>query len=182
MQPMGARFRSKRTEYQRRPAFTSGEGIADHLIFFRLNFASATGYGAYNGPEAPIRGLLAVGFTGTQRVPLSKMLAADAFVAPANRLLRQDRAASSSFSSGFIASGPTAPFADIGIAPGTRPSAGTYGAPAALSSNAAPLWISATGPIADTDVTATGSASEQAVRPPSRISSTRCARRRSAGR
>lgn len=72
------------------PAFTPGEGIADHLIFLRLNFANATGTVAYNGPEAPIRELLPVGFTGTKRVPLSKVLAADASVAPADRLVRLD--------------------------------------------------------------------------------------------
>ena len=72
------------------PAFTPGEGIADHLIFLRLNFATATGTVAYNGPEAPIRELLPVGFTGTKRVSLSKVLAADASVAPADRLVRLD--------------------------------------------------------------------------------------------
>lgn len=68
------------------PAFTPGEGIADHLIFLRLDFANATGTVAYNGPEVPIRELLPVGFTGTKRVPLSKIFKADALVAPADRL------------------------------------------------------------------------------------------------
>ncbi len=68
------------------PAFTPGEGIADHLIFLRLNFANANGTVAYNGPEAPIRNLLPIGFVTTKRVPLSKVLAADASVAAADRL------------------------------------------------------------------------------------------------
>ncbi|HEY1613560.1 MAG TPA: hypothetical protein VGF97_07720 [Rhizomicrobium sp.] len=72
------------------PAFTPGEGIADHLIFLRLDFANANGTVAYNGPEAPIRNLLPVGFVGTKRVPFSKVLTADASVAPADRLIRVD--------------------------------------------------------------------------------------------
>jgi hypothetical protein len=70
------------------PAFTPGEGRADHLIFLRLDFATATGTVAYNGPEAPIRRLLPARFTGTKRVSLVKVLAADKLVASKDRLRR----------------------------------------------------------------------------------------------
>lgn len=40
------------------PAFTPGQGYADYLLFFRLNFESNRASISYNGPEAPIRDLL----------------------------------------------------------------------------------------------------------------------------
>jgi hypothetical protein len=70
------------------PAFTPGEGRADHLIFLRLDFEKGTGSIAYNGPEEPIRRLLPVGFTGTKRVRLADVLAADKLVADSIRLPR----------------------------------------------------------------------------------------------
>ena len=70
------------------PAFTPGDGRADHLVFLRLNFDSATGVIAYNGPEAPIRRLLPPAFTGTKRARLAAVLAADASVAESDRLPR----------------------------------------------------------------------------------------------
>src|SRR5690606_16604172 len=63
------------------PAFTPGEGRADHLLFLRLDFDTATGAIAYNGPEEPVRRLLPVGFTGTKRVRLADILEVDASVA-----------------------------------------------------------------------------------------------------
>ncbi|MEJ1961017.1 MAG: hypothetical protein WDO56_05500 [Gammaproteobacteria bacterium] len=71
------------------PAFTPGEGRADHLIFLRLDFDRATGAVVYNGPEAPIRRLLPAGFTGTKRANLSKVVAADKEVAMKDRLRRR---------------------------------------------------------------------------------------------
>lgn len=76
------------------PAFTPGEGRADHLIFLRLDFDNAAGTIAYNGPEEPIRRLLPVVFTGTKRVSLAATLAADALVAEAARLPRVARTSS----------------------------------------------------------------------------------------
>lgn len=70
------------------PAFTPGEGRADRLLFLRLDFDNATGTIVYNGPEAPIRRLLPPGFTGTKRVHLADVLAADALVAEPDRLPR----------------------------------------------------------------------------------------------
>lgn len=74
--------------FSKGPAFTPGEGRADHFIFLRLDFASATGSIAYNGPEKPIRQLLPVGFTGTKRVSLAKVLEADRAVPQTGRLQR----------------------------------------------------------------------------------------------
>lgn len=76
------------------PAFTPGEGRADHLIFLRLDFNSATGTVVYNGPEEPIRRLLPIGFTGTKRVSLVETVAADLLVAPEVRLPRLSQALS----------------------------------------------------------------------------------------
>lgn len=71
------------------PCFTPGEGIADHLLFLRIDFARGVAEVAYNGPEAPIRRLLPpAGWTGTKRVSLARVLAADGQVAHADRLPR----------------------------------------------------------------------------------------------
>jgi hypothetical protein len=70
------------------PAFTPGEGRADHLIFLVLDFDRAEAYVRYNGPEAPIRAKLPVGFQGTKRVPLPTVLALDAAMPVEQRLQR----------------------------------------------------------------------------------------------
>lgn len=70
------------------PAFSPGEGIADHLIFLRLDFATATGVVAYNGPEAPIRRLLPINFKTSKRVLLHRVLATDATLSESDRLPR----------------------------------------------------------------------------------------------
>ena len=71
---------------KRGPAFTPGDGIADHLLFLRINFGEGTVNIAYNGPEAPIREFLPSAIRGTATIPLSKILAADARVPPQHRL------------------------------------------------------------------------------------------------
>jgi hypothetical protein len=54
------------------PAFTPGEGFAEYLLFFRINFEANTACVAYNGPEAPIRALLPKGdWTGTKVIGLA---------------------------------------------------------------------------------------------------------------
>jgi hypothetical protein len=70
------------------PAFTPGEGRAEHLIFLRLDFDNATGAIGYNGPEEPVRRLLPVGFTGTKRVRLTDIIRLDGLVSEAGRLQR----------------------------------------------------------------------------------------------
>lgn len=70
------------------PAFTPGEGRADHLIFLVLDFDRAEAHVRYNGPEAPVRTKLPPGFMGTQRVPLPTVLALDAAVPEEHRLKR----------------------------------------------------------------------------------------------
>ncbi|WP_277795073.1 DUF6998 domain-containing protein [Caulobacter endophyticus] len=73
------------------PCFTPGEGVAEHLIFLRIDFARGQAEVAYNGPEAPVRRLLPpAGWTGTKRVSLARVLDADALVVDADRLLRSD--------------------------------------------------------------------------------------------
>lgn len=71
------------------PCFTPGDGVAQHLLFLRIDFDKCLAEVAYNGPEAPIRALLPPpGWTGTKRVSLREVLAADKKVAESERLLR----------------------------------------------------------------------------------------------
>jgi hypothetical protein len=65
------------------PAFTPGEGCAEHLLFFRINFKDNTASVAYNGPEAPIRDLLPKGtWSGTKRLSLERIQFLAAKVSP----------------------------------------------------------------------------------------------------
>lgn len=70
------------------PAFTPGEGIAEHLLFLRIDFLRGIVDVAYNGPEAPIRAMLPTSWTGTYLVSLPKVQAADARVDDHLRLPR----------------------------------------------------------------------------------------------
>jgi hypothetical protein len=72
------------------PAFTPGEGRADHLIFMMIDFEDCQAFVAYNGPEEPVRNLLPTGFTGTKRAPLPKVLHLDESVNSTDRLVRID--------------------------------------------------------------------------------------------
>lgn len=53
------------------PAFTPGKGYADHLLFFSLDFEANSASVLYNGPEAPIRALLPVKWSGTRVIRLT---------------------------------------------------------------------------------------------------------------
>lgn len=70
------------------PAFTPGEGRADHLIFVMLDFERTEALVRYNGPESPVRAELPLAFTGSKRVSLSRVLTLDAAVAEEHRLER----------------------------------------------------------------------------------------------
>jgi hypothetical protein len=70
------------------PAFTPGQGRADHLIFLILDFERAEGYVKYNGPEAPVRAELKDSFTGTKRIALARVEQLDKEVMLAQRLAR----------------------------------------------------------------------------------------------
>jgi hypothetical protein len=62
------------------PAFTPGSGVAEHLLFFQLDFAAGTASVVYNGPEAPVRELLPTKWQGTFVVKLADIRAAAAMV------------------------------------------------------------------------------------------------------
>jgi hypothetical protein len=70
------------------PAFTPGEGRADHLLFLMLDFEQAEAHVRYNGPEDPVRAKLPPDFTGTKRVSMPTILALDAAVDESYRLKR----------------------------------------------------------------------------------------------
>ncbi len=70
------------------PAFTPGEGIADHLIFVRIDFDLGKARVLYNGPEAPVRQFLPSAWTGTKTIRLSQVLIADAALNDWQRLPR----------------------------------------------------------------------------------------------
>lgn len=86
--PDGRSVQVKASGIGKGPAFTPGEGRADHLIFLMLDFERAEAYVHYNGPEAPVRAELPDAFNGTKRVRLSRMLPLDAAVTQAQRLVR----------------------------------------------------------------------------------------------
>ncbi|MDV3457692.1 hypothetical protein RZN05_11905 [Sphingomonas sp. HF-S4] len=70
------------------PAFSPGEGRADHLIFLMLDFERAEARVRYNGPEAPVRAELPPEFTSTKRVSVPRILTLDAAVDKSDRLKR----------------------------------------------------------------------------------------------
>jgi hypothetical protein len=69
------------------PSFTPGEGVADHLLFVRIAFETATATIAYNGPEAPVRALLPQTWSGTKTPSLGAVLALNEKVKPNMRLI-----------------------------------------------------------------------------------------------
>ena len=56
------------------PAFSPGEGIADHLIFMMLDFKNCHADVLYNGPEAPVRAELPSIIRSSKRVPLKRVV------------------------------------------------------------------------------------------------------------
>ncbi|MYN17031.1 hypothetical protein GTP81_09725 [Rugamonas sp. FT107W] len=56
------------------PAFTPGQGRADHLLFFGIFFRAGIATVLYNGPESPVRELLpAKSWSGTKVLSLSEV-------------------------------------------------------------------------------------------------------------
>lgn len=69
------------------PAFTPGEGFAEHLIFLRIDFEAGRAAVLYNGPEEPVRRLLPATWSGTRVVSLRNLLKLNAEVTDDQRLL-----------------------------------------------------------------------------------------------
>lgn len=86
--PDGRSVQVKASGIGKGPAFTPGEGRADHLIFLMIDFARAEAHVRYNGPEEPVRAELPPSFSGTKRVSLSAVLRLDAEVPDERRLGR----------------------------------------------------------------------------------------------
>lgn len=68
------------------PAFTPGEGVAEHLIFVRIDFSEGRAVVIYNGPEAPVRANLPTSWSGTKVVSLNRILALDSALSIEQRL------------------------------------------------------------------------------------------------
>ncbi|MFO1241571.1 MAG: hypothetical protein U1E64_14635 [Sphingomonadaceae bacterium] len=86
--PDGRTVQVKATGTGRGPAFRCTETRADHLLFFDLDFSSATGNVVYNGPEHYVISYLPQKFEGQRMVSKKQIRDADAEVHPAERLMR----------------------------------------------------------------------------------------------
>lgn len=86
--PDGRSVQVKASGIGKGPAFTPGEGRAEHLIFLLFDFDRAIANVVYNGPEAPVRAHLPAGFTGTNRVSMHRIRELDAAVEDRLRLRR----------------------------------------------------------------------------------------------
>lgn len=64
----GRSVQIKATAIGEGPAFSKGEGKANHLIFVRFDFPNRFAHIDYNGPEAPIRAQLSVPAKSIERV------------------------------------------------------------------------------------------------------------------
>lgn len=86
--PDGRSVQIKASGIGKGPAFTPGEGRADHLIFLLFDYVRAEAFVRYNGPEGPVRAALPLALTGTKRVSLPRILTLDAAVEDGQRLRR----------------------------------------------------------------------------------------------
>lgn len=86
--PDGRTVQVKATGTKRGPAFRKTETRADHLLFFCLDFESATGLVAYNGPERHVTRYLPENQTNQRMVTRPQIRQADALVADTERLPR----------------------------------------------------------------------------------------------
>lgn len=84
--PDGRTVQVKATGKGRGPAFRLVETKADHLIFFDLDFEAGIGVVVYNGPEHIATAALPKVFAGQRSLTPLQIRAADARVAPADRL------------------------------------------------------------------------------------------------
>jgi hypothetical protein len=84
----GRTVQVKATGTKRGPAFRQTETRADHLLFFCLDFETATGSVAYNGPEHYVTQYLPEVFSGQRMVSRGQVKRADEQVQDHERLPR----------------------------------------------------------------------------------------------
>lgn len=84
----GRTVQVKATGTKRGPAFRQTETRADHLLFFCLDFETATGSIAYNGPEHYVTRYLPEVFSGQRMVSRGQVKRADEQVQDHERLPR----------------------------------------------------------------------------------------------
>ena len=89
--PDGRTVQVKATGTKRGPAFRRTEIRADHLLFFCLDFESATGTVAYNGPEHYVTRHLPPNQRDQRLISRGRIRSADALVVSKERLVRVDR-------------------------------------------------------------------------------------------
>lgn len=82
----GRSVQVKATGTGRGPAFRQTETRADHLLFFDLDFGSASGEVVYNGPEHYAVAMLPKVFVGQRSLTRGQIRAADKLVKPDERL------------------------------------------------------------------------------------------------
>ena len=84
--PDGRSVQVKATGTGRGPAFRDTETRADHLLFFDLDFESATGEIVFNGPEHYAMASLPTAFGGQRSLTRNQIRAADKLVKNDERL------------------------------------------------------------------------------------------------
>ena len=84
--PDGRSVQVKATGTGRGPAFRLVETRAEHLLFFDLDFETATGTVVFNGPERTATEMLPRVFAGQRSLSPVQIRAANARVAPDERL------------------------------------------------------------------------------------------------
>lgn len=83
---VGRTVQVKATGVRGGPAFRQTETRADHLIFLSLDFDACVGVVVFNGPEDLVTSHLPETWAGQKTVSWTKVVTADALLAPADRL------------------------------------------------------------------------------------------------
>lgn len=84
--PDGRTVQVKASGTGRGPAFRNTSAVADHLLFFHLDFRECSAELIYNGPERLVRDLLPVTFNNQRVIPVNQVREVSAMVLESQRL------------------------------------------------------------------------------------------------
>lgn len=84
--PDGRTVQVKASGTGRGPAFRNTSAVADHLLFFHLDFRECSAKLLYNGPETLVRQLLPESFVNQRVISVNQVLEANTRVAETQRL------------------------------------------------------------------------------------------------